>query len=1089
MFNDFNDANDASTEEKWEDNVEDCEIYYEDDEDDQIVGGLTASTAKDAFLYSMRAKGTVDLDYMSSISGISVDDLIDELAYKLIWPDPDLYEISKDYRHSFVPEVKLLTCNLSRKLEKARKLQKETDLFNETISLLESKLPSKVMVKKIYAGLGAPWIPVEIVSDFVTKLLGMAIPPVIEEDRFKGKWTITLKCLPNFVSNNYTYGTNRITALEIIEHMLNSKTVKVYNQVYNYIKGKNEPILSKEETIAAQEREKLIRDEWQKYLNSNKDVVGLIEDAYMESFGFTNVKYDGSYLDLPDFNSDVQPYKHQLDAIARIIMNYCTLLAHSVGAGKSLEFSAGVHELLRLKLGHKALIVVPNTTLDTFVGLYKSYYPNDKILTVYPKKNFSPKNRTETLNKMKSDEYQVIIMAYSSFDMLTMSKDFVFDRLDERLASCKAHFDKAEGYCAKMALKSEYKRLKKYIDKFKEDYVETETACFDELGIDILVIDEVHNYKNITLDNVAENVVGVHSKGSKKADNTLDKVDFVRLNNGHIIFSTGTPITNSMADLYVMMRYLQHEELQMLRMDHFNDFVSTFTEQTSDFEVDVDSNSFRFVTRFGHFHNLPELMSLFSQVCDSYQADKEKLGLPDYEKIDVVIKKSKQQQKYIENIGKRADAIRHRLVKRDEDNLLKITVDGRKCALDIRLVEPLADVTDEDNKVKVCAKNIARLYADYPATTQIAFCDISTPKEGFNIYDELKNELIKLGIPAEEIKFIHDATSEASRTKIEKEFNEGKVRVLVGSTTKLGTGCNVQEKLLAVHHLDIPWRPADMVQREGRLIRQGNTNKNTYIFRYVTEASFDSYTWQLLEKKQRFIAEFLSASMDAEHRSETDCAETVLDYAEIKALAIGNPLIKERVKVANELEQAKINQRHRKNELTLLNELVSSFPDRIAKVKKLQEYVKADQEYYEANKQPVSKEDRIKLGEAIFDALADNVMKEERRVLTTYQDFQIILPAYMKSEKPFIILHRANDNIYSIKMDGDKVMGCSKRLDYVLEHLGKKYAEHCNTEKDLYAQWEQAKLDIEKGNEFSDVVEELAAKLVDIDKKLQEVNK
>lgn len=1081
-----------SDEDDWFDNgfteIEDMDVDYGDFshiENEVSKSNIYVDSATDAYIFSMREKGCVDLEYMSEISKIDVDELINKLGNELIWADPDLFEITNHYRKCWVSKEKLLNCNLSRKIKKAIALQKEVPLFAETIKTLEKALPGKVDISEIYAGIGAPWIPTDIICDFVKGLLDMNMLPTIERDKFKGKWHINCVGRLNYISNTFTYGTSKMYALNIIEHKLNTRPIKVFDQVFNYAESRYDSVLNKDATLAANEKSRLIDDMWNRYLHDNDGVITRIEDAFMEYFGFTNVHYDGSYLELPGLNKDVTPYPHQRDAIARIIMNDCTILSHSVGAGKSLEFSAGVHELIRLGIGHKALVVVPNTTLDSFVNMYKYYYSDDKVLAVYPKKHFTPSTRTETLNKIKSDKYQVVIMAYSSFDMLTMSKGYIFDRLDEQLLNCKAHLDRATTYSTKSYLRAEYNRLKKKIDKFKEKYVETETACFDELGFDILVLDEAHNYKNITLDNVAENIIGVHSKGSKKADNALEKIDFLRINGGHIIFSTGTTITNSMADLYVMMRYLQYEELQMLHLDHFNDFVSTFTEQTSDFEVDVDSKNFRFVTRFSRFHNLPELMSLFSQVCDSYQGDKTQLGLPDFEKIDVVVKKSQAQADYIEDIAKRADDIRHRLVKRTEDNLLKLTVDGKQCAIDIRLVKPDAVVTDEDTKIKICANNIAQLYYEYPGTTQIAFCDIGTPKEGFNLYDELKNELILRGLKADEIKFIHEATSESSRAKIEKAFNAGTVRVLIGSTMKLGTGCNVQEKLIAIHHVDIPWRPADMIQREGRLIRQGNTNKQTYIYRYVTEASFDSYTWQLLENKQKFIADFLSASMDASHRSETDCAESVLDYAEIKALAIGNPLIKERVKVANSLEQAKINQRQRKRAILDLQELTDSFPRRLEKLKVLQADTLADKEYYDRHKESVSMDEREALGKNIFEALAGNVMKEENRVLEIYQGFEIILPAFMKSDRPYVMLHRANNHTYSIKMDGDKVTGCSRRIDYVLEHLDNKLQEHYDNEVDITKQMEQAKVDLQKGNEFDDVVEELARKLTEIDLKLQ----
>lgn len=1069
--------------------------FYEEEEldmysnQDEIVDiPLSEMTANDAFVYCMNTKAQVDLDYMSSISGINTDNLIDALCGSAIYPDPERYENTGDYEECFTTSYQYLRGNIISKYERAKKLNEKYGLFDETVKLLSDNLPDVVEAEDIHINLGATWIPEKYIASFIQFLLDTLVPPRVEYIENLGKWTIEFPTDPNFVKNNYEYGTLRMNATMIIKHALNAKAVKFYDQVPR-TDGRDgyDNVLNKQETLAAQQKLKAILDKWQDYVHGNTAIETHLQEVYMESYGYSLCRYDGSFLRLPDLNPNVKPYKYQLNAIARIVLNHNTLLAHEVGAGKTIEYMCGVHELIRMKLGKKALIVLPNTTFDSAVNTYKELYKDDSILAIYPKKHFVPAERVGTINKMKFDDYQVIFMAYSSFDMLTLSSEYAFKKKEEKLRECKVQLNNAKSYAAKRAIEAEIKKLKKAIEKYKDEFSYSETACFEKLGIDILVVDEAHNYKNITLDNKTDSIVGVHNAGSKKADNMLEKVEYIQSVDGYVIFATGTPITNSMADLYVLQRYLQPEEMMLCNIYHFNDWINTFASQTHTFEIDVDSKNYRYTTRFSKFHNLPELMSMFSDVCDFYQIASGELGLPDFDGYtDTLVNKSEAQKEYINHLAERTEDIRAHRTKRTEDNLLLITVDGRKCALDIRLVNPNAIVCGDETKVSVCAHQMAKLYYDHPGTTQIAFSDISTPKEGFNIYDELKKELVRLGIPASEIMFIHEAKTEAQRNKIEKRFNDGNIRILIGSTMKLGTGANVQEKLLAVHHLDVPWRPADMVQREGRIIRQGNTNSKVYVYRYCTEASFDAYTWQILENKQRFIAQFLSGSLSTVHRDEADCADTVLSYAEIKALAIGNPLIKERVEVANELEHAKINHRQKRKELVNLQELLNTMPRRIEQRKALISNAKSDNWLYKLKKQSVTIEEREMFGEELLYALAHNVMTEKDRLFEVYQEFDVILPKHMKADKPYIVLRRKDSNVYSIKMDGDKPLGCSKRIDYFLDHLEDTIREHETALDDLYKQKRNAESSLAEGNEFELEVDRLIAKLAEIDERLKE---
>ncbi|MCR5835738.1 MAG: DEAD/DEAH box helicase, partial [Lachnospiraceae bacterium] len=865
-------------------------------------------TLEDGFDITRNMFGYINLEYWASITGNTVDELIQLANGKLIWRNPDQLMLGADKTVGWVTKQELLIGNRVKKLKEARKINELYGQMDEVIKLLEDNLPEEVCGEDIHVNIGSTWVLSidNFIADFIAKLLDMAVPPTVIYDPFRGRWDVIVNRSANYILNNFTYGTKHMSAIRIIINKLNARPIKVYASIQNPETGNYDSVINRAHTIAAQEKANAIDVCFQDYCHGDKYNEEKLQKAYADHYGYGISKFDGDYLELKELSNDVKPYKHQKDAIAHILSTHNVLLAHDVGSGKTLEFSCGVHELLRLELCSKALIVVPNNTLDAAAKAYKELYPNDSIMVCRPRKEFAPQERNITLKKIKNAKQVVVFMAYSSYDMITLSKEYAFAKKEEQIRECDYHIANAENASQRNKLRTLKKSLKKSVDKYKESFKNNELACFDELGFDCIVVDESHNYKNITIDyQGSDSIVGMHIKGSKKADNMLEKVRYIQEQDGRVIFATGTPITNSLADLYTLQYYLQPEELKMCNIYHFNDWINTFCQEEYSFEVDVDSKNCRFTTRFSCFHNLPELMTMFSAVCDFYQGDNEELGLPDFEGYtDIVVKKSEAQALYIDDIVRRTEVIRNREISRREDNLLKVTVQGRMAALDIRLVEP--EAISEEDKVSICAKNISYLYFEYPDKCQIAFSDIGTPKDRFNVYDELKEKLIEMNVKANEIAFIHDASTEAQRSKLEKQFNDGKIRILIGSTSKLGTGSNVQNRLIAVHHIDVPWKPSDMVQREGRIIRQGNTCDKVYIFRYITESSFDAYTYQILENKQKFIAQFLSGSLSVIHRSEGDCADTVLSYSEIKALAIGNPLIKERVEVANELEHARI---------------------------------------------------------------------------------------------------------------------------------------------------------------------------------------
>ncbi len=1067
--------------------------YYEGTEDldiiqDDLYGIEFRSnlSALDALHICLNKKLGVDIEYIGSICNKSEHEVMFELEGKAVFLCPIRYERTKNHEKSFVTKDELIRGNVVKKYKKALRLEKETGLFEHTIRALKEELRDDIDIDDIHANLGAPWIPTSLIAEFIAWLFDLRVPPRVGFDDLQGKYSVEFRLDPNYIMNHITYGTLRMSAVSIIKKILNGTSIRVYDDGYG-----TDKVLNNNETLLAQEKERLIRERFQEFIHLCAETESMIQENYMDAFGYSISRFDGSYLELSDLNSSVIPYKHQKDAIAHILLSKNVLLAHEVGSGKTLEYVCAIHELLRIGLAHKAMIVVPNNTLDATYKAYLALYESDSVLCVSPTKGFKPANRSNTIREIKSDKYQVIIMAYSSFDMITLTHEKMIANLEDEIRECKIAIGTTTSYAIRSSLERRKERLAKALAKKKEELIlkSNETACFDELGVDVLVIDEAHNYKNITLDNTTESIVGVHSKGSKKADNMLEKVRYIQSIDGRVVFSTGTPITNSLADLFVLQTYLQPEELKELNIDHFNQWINTFCSKEDAFEIDVDSKNFRHTTRFSKFHNLPELMSMFSDVCDFYHIEENELGLPDFKGYaDIVVAKSKEQKKYTDDLAERTDEIRKGNVDPKEDNLLKVTIDGRKCAIDYRLVAEDVSCRAGECKTSKCAERVYKIYNDYPETSQVIFCDISTPKDTFNIYDELKYTLIEMGIPSNEIAFIHEADSESKRNDIEKRFNAGKIRVLIGSTLKLGTGSNVQERLIAVHHLDVPWRPSDMVQREGRIIRQGNTCSEVFIHRYVTEASFDGYSWQILENKQKFISQFLSGSLNAVHREETDTTDTVLSYSEIKALAIGNPLIKKRVEVSNELESAKIKQRQKRRELAELSERLSvQIPQAIAYKRRFYQNARNDSSYYKEHKELIPKNERVSFGEELLEELSSDKLRVKEVLFDTYQGFKVILPPNVDPHKSYILVRREEGgNTYEIDMDTDKPIGCSMKIDYLLEHLDKT-ADDCMAQlQDLNRQRIRAEVDIEVGNDFDKLVEKLINQLNLIDKKLEE---
>ena len=1114
-------------------NMQIFDVLYDDDIWDSEVPEAPQKnkySVEDAYIVTINRYGKVNLSYMSLLCGKSEKDIIRRMEGKMIWRDPMRYDTEKPYENWLTRE-QYVRGNIYRLLEEAKEQNGKDGrkgLFGANIRLLTSELPDGPKSEELVVTLGATWVPEKYYLDFICDLLDMhRNKPTLYYDTYFNRWE--LKRGNDFLNirNSGVYGTRRMTALQIIKKTMNASSLKVYDREYDYASGKEKSVFNRQETLAAQEKQQLITQEFKKWLRRKPRVVAHLQQIYTDKYGYQIPHYKGDFLLLPNMNPLVKLYDHQRSAVARIILSpNNVLLDHDVGAGKTYVMAAGIHERLRIGLSRKAMFVVPNAVLEPTVQAYRFLYPEDRPEVIYPSR-FKHDMREQIIEEIKRANGGVFIIASSSFDFLDMSGSCRLDKMNEEIRRCSRAMNGCTDYSRLISLRTKYQRLNKEKEKFIEDHEDKCTDCFDLLGIDLLVVDECHNYKNITLDADSDAFPGRTSKGSRKADRMLAKCDHVREHGGKLVFATGTPLTNTMAELYVLQRYLQPEELELLHIIRFNDWATTFTTSHTEFEIDVTSASYRFVTRFDSFHNLPELMALFGNVCDFYKIDRDRMDLPesgDYQKI--VVPKSDLQIAYIRQIVERADMIRHGAVRRKDDNYLKLTSDGRKCALDYRLVEPAGDTEGGEQqhngssvlreqphagnpapgteakdkyghsiagqqgngncKASAAAAVIRRLYLEHPGTTQAVFCDMSTPSDTFNVYDELRRLLIEDGIPGNEIAFIHEGHTEKKREKLLTDFNAGRIRVLIGSTAKLGTGVNIQERLIAVHHLDAPWKPTDIVQRDGRAIRQGNRNPEVFRYVYVTANSFDAYTWQKLESKVRFITSFLSGTLDRTARCESDIGEMVLDYSEIKALAIGSPLIKERVKVNNEIMRARSAANRRREELLGYQKILSEYPDRCEEMKELIREAARDIRTSRRGRHSLGKKAREEMGAAILHALGQSAQFDEEQQVCTYNGFRVCVPAYMPQDKPHLLLRRGPRMSYRVEMDDVKLLGCCTRIDNVLRDLPAQKKQLEENLRKLDVMRADALDQISIGNPEEARIEKLTKELEKIDRRLKE---
>ena len=1066
---------------------------------DPRAEGVHADSIPDGLILSLSNLGRVDIEYISSVTGAEYKEVIEALRGS-IYQNPQTW--GECFFRGWETAEEYLSGNLSAKWQAAKEAnEKYRGYFAENLRAIEAVMPRELTAKDIYITLGSPWVPSDVIDGFIEHLYKKRATAIqfynpadqkeyfaVKHDELTGSWEIPYKTrYGHSVTDTKTYGTDRIEALHILEKTLNMKQISVTDEVSDPTKksGKKR-VVNESETLLALEKQKKLIGEFQRWVWEDDARRERLEGIYITKFASVRRRvFDGSFLTFPTMDPSVKLYPYQKNAVARILFTPNTLLAHEVGSGKTYVMIAAGMEMRRMGLSDKNLYVVPNNIVGQWEKIFHEMYPQAKLLVVDPK-HFSSEKRAKVLEDVRDGDYDGIIMAYSCFDMIKLSRSVVLDELEATLDELKAQMQDKKKLTGTLARSVDRIKLK-LLDIQCEVEDLDDKLRFDELGVTRLFIDEAHNYKNVPIE-TSMKVLGINTTGSEKCRLMLEKVHFVQKEGGGVIMATGTPITNSVTDAYVIQRFLQNGELGLLGLSKFDAWAGMFAESSSEFEIDVDTSSYRIATRFAKFHNLPELTALFSQIADFHKLDRQN-GVPEHDGYtDALIPKTSAFELYLQNISARAEDVRMRNVDPKTDNMLKITTDGRKAALDMRLADPNA-VFDYCSKVARCAENVASIWAT-TGGSQLVFCDISTPKSSFNVYDEMRRLLTGYGIPDGEIAYVHDADTEKKRQKLFADMRSGAVRILLGSTFKLGLGVNVQDKLIALHHLDVPWRPADMTQREGRILRRGNENEKVKIYRYVTEGSFDAYSWQLLETKQRFITALLSGSYTERDGGELD--DVVLDYAEVKALAIGDPLIKERVETANEL--SRMLTLHRKeidNRMRLENEL-ASLPPQIEEQKRVIERCENDAAAYADRKaalpapQTTAEKDalaerRRQLRQRIFVAIGENALKNEETRLLRYHGFDVVLPAHMMSEKPYLWLVREGRYFVSL---GESDIGVLTRIDNFLDDLPK-HADKLREALDfLEARTEQIRTELSQMQSYADRIEELDEKLNEIDHKL-----
>ena len=1021
----------------------------------KAVAVTSVETTTEALALSLNEKAKVDLSYMAQLTGKTEEKITEELV-GVIFKNPltDQWESGDEY----------LSGNVREKLNTARTFAENHPEFTPNVRALEAVQPRNLEASEIEVRVGATWIEPSDYQDFMTELLHTPWYLAQKEIQVKysevnGEWRITGKNAdsPRNAFAYATYGTERANAYKILEDTLNLKDVRIYDKSVNE-NGDEIRVVNKKETMLASQKQDALKAAFQDWIFKDQQRRERLVKVYNERFNSIRPReYDGSHLTFPGMNPEIELRPHQKNAVAHQLYGENVLLAHVVGAGKTYEMVAAAMESKRLGLSQKNLFVVPNHLTEQWGAEFLQLYPGANIL-VATKKDFEPANRKKFCARIAMGNYDAVIIGHSQFERIPISDErqeaMLQRQIDDlEMAIQSARYEQDGGRYTVKQIEKIRKTLQTRLEKLNQKEKKDQVVTFEELGVDHLYVDETHSYKNAFLYTKMRNVAGIAQNEAQKSADMFNKCQYLdEITGGKgITFATGTPISNSMTELYVMQRYLQNSKLQNMGLGLFDSWASTFGEVVTSIELAPEGTGYRAKSRFARFYNIPELMNMFKEIADIKTSDQLKLPVPEAEYETVVLKPTEQQKEIVESLGERAEVVRNGGVDASVDNMLKITNDGRKLALDQRLVNELLPDNPE-SKISVCAEKSYEIWKDTAAqkSAQLIFCDLSTPKGdgSFNVYDDLKRKLMEKGVPEKEIAFIHDANTEAKKTELFGKVKSGQVRFLIGSTAKMGAGTNVQDRLIALHHLDIGWKPSDLEQREGRIIRQGNHNKKVHIFRYVTESTFDSYMWQLIENKQKFISQIMTSK--APVRSCEDVDEAALSYAEVKALATGNPAVKE--KMALDVDVAKLKllkANHMNNQYRLEDDIARNFPQQIAKLTEIIDSYKVDIAHYSEHKiidpELFSMEisgkvftEKKEAGMALLAVCKDIKSVDAAMDIGSYQGFNMRIQFDSWSKE--FILSVKHESVAKVRLGAD-ALGNITRINNLLESYPEKLAE------------------------------------------------
>ena len=1041
----------------------------------------SVDTASEALAVSLGEKATIDMDYMMGLSGKSENEIFEDLK-GVIFLNP-LYEYGNSYEPKYLMADEYLSGNVREKLKIAKN---SAELYPEdykvNVEALQKVQPKDLTASEISVRLGATWLPPDDVQEFIFHLL--------ETPRY-AQWNIKVHFSPftsewNIEGKSYdkgnvraynTYGTSRINAYKIIEETLNLKDVRIFDYIEDD-EGKKKAVLNKKETAIAQSKQEMIKQEFQDWIWSDPKRRERLCKSYNEKFNSVRPReYDGSHIIFNGMNPEIELREHQKNAVAHILYGGNTLLAHAVGAGKTFEMVAAAQESKRLGLCNKSLFVVPNHLTEQWAAEYLQLYPAANIL-VTTKKDFETKNRKKFCGRIATGDYDAVIIGHSQFEKIPMSIERQRAILEQQLEEITGGIaelkrNRGENFSIKQLEKSK-KSIKQKLDKLNDQTKKDDVVTFEELGVDRLFVDESHYYKNLYLYTKMRNVGGIAQTEAQKSSDLFMKCRYLdEITGGRgTVFATGTPISNSMVELYTIQRYLQYNTLVKNGLQHFDAWASTFGETITAVELTPEGTGYRAKTRFAKFYNLPELMAMFKEIADIKTADMLNLPVPEAKYHNIAVKPSEMQKEMVASLAERAEQVRGGGVDSSVDNMLKITNDGRKLALDQRMLnDMLPDF--EGSKINACVDNIYRIWKENAdkKSAQLVFCDLSTPKNDgtFSVYNDIRKKLIERGIPESEVKFIHEADTDMKKKELFQKTRKGEVRVLLGSTQKMGAGTNVQDKLIALHDVDCPWRPSDLEQRSGRIVRQGNENPQVDIYRYVTEQTFDAYLYQLVEGKQKFASQIMTSKSPV--RSAEDIDETALSYAEIKMLATGNPYIKEKMDLDIQVQKLKMLKSNFLSEkYGLEDKVIKFYPQQIAYLKSRVEGLTKDVETAKLHPKPIDEQplgmmvsgvsysEKAEAGQAIINA-CKSMNSPDAIPLGEYRGFQMEL--YFDTVQRNYVVKLKGETSRDVPL-GDDAHGNIVRIDNGIERFEEALADTKNSLENTEKQFETAKQEIEK---------------------------